>query len=439
MTRAGRARIWAFAAVLALLPLAAVLAHRAYAVALFLLALIAASSPAVWRAGRALVAPPFDLRRPGAAALAAFGAFCLWTALSALWSPTPGAAKLAVNVAAPLAAVFATALFVRGLSAEAARRIGVFFLAGSLGSLALLGVEAASGGAIRGAAPPADLSPGGEMDMIRLGRGFTAMLPGLFGALMVALALTPETKRARRRFVLVVFALFALAFLIALGFPIAANAAALVAGAGAALFALFAPRAAIFGLAALGLALLALAPLIFAYAPFPAMAAETGLPVSWLQRLHIWRAAGEGALDCLPWGCGADYARAVAAEGVTISLPGAPAALPVMPIHPHNVFLQIGLELGLPGVVCAGVAFFSGARLLAGGGAENRATAAAAAGLVACLLVSAMVEASLWQVWRLSAAGLGALGIAISIKVRNNLKHNQSTKRREQAPTGGAM
>jgi O-antigen ligase len=132
-----------------------------------------------------------------------------------------------------------------------------------------------------------------------------------------------------------------------------------------------------------------------------------------LHRLAIWKAAAREALSCLPFGCGADYARMWHASAPTVIVPGEPAALSVIPIHPHNVFLQVWLELGVPGVAAfAAFIWFGLAALLRA--KLSKAVGAAAVGAFVAILVSVMVEGSLWQVWRLCAMALAASGAAIA-------------------------
>ena len=138
------------------------------------------------------------------------------------------------------------------------------------------------------------------------------------------------------------------------------------------------------------------------------------LPPSWHQRLAIWEASGQAIQGCLPFGCGADYSRALKESWAMIEIPGSPILVSTMPTHPHHLFMQLWLELGLPGVLIAvtGVVM-SGRAVLAGGKLSTHAIAAGVA-IVAAATFSSLVEASLWQVWRLCAVGFAFLGVWLS-------------------------
>ncbi|MBI1365539.1 MAG: hypothetical protein GC153_06230 [Alphaproteobacteria bacterium] len=395
------------------LPVLVVFAHRGVAPLLLVMAIVAASLAGPWRGIAALFAPPASFKKPGAVAAWALAAFCAWIGAAGLWSPIAGASGLALDVAAPaLAGYFAVAgVFAR--DADARAHLAKAFAASCLLALALLTFEAASGGYLRLIMPPADHSPGRIRDFTSLGRGMTALLPGLFAVCgMIALAGMRAQKRRKAAAVglaaIALVALFAAARL-----TISSNVAAIIAGAAAAVIAFSLRRGVVAGLTFLYVGALASAPAL-ALTPARALAARWAgaAPDSWLQRLFIWRRAAREALACLPFGCGADYARALSEKGETVTISGAAAPLALTPIHPHNVFLQIWLELGLPGVALAALFIFASGRALADA-RPGRATRAAIAGAAAATLVSFLDEASLWQVWRLAAIGLGAVGLAL--------------------------
>jgi O-antigen ligase len=213
--------------------------------------------------------------------------------------------------------------------------------------------------------------------------------------------------------VLALAALFA-----AIRFEIFSNVAGLALGGLVFWAALKAPQITLTILGAVILAALLLAPLAMFIPVELAITELSGrIPISWLQRLAIWRASGELAVGCLPLGCGADYARAVHALHEKIAIPGAPAPLSVMPVHPHNLFLQIWMEFGLPGFALFGAALVNAVRAARLAPLSRLETAALAAS-AASFLVSALVEASLWQLWRLSAPLLAGMFIAAARRKR---------------------
>ncbi len=112
-----------------------------------------------------------------------------------------------------------------------------------------------------------------------------------------------------------------------------------------------------------------------------------------------------------------------------IDIPGAPAQLSLMPTHPHNVFLQIWLELGLPGVVAVGFFIYCGMKALRK--AEPPiAIVAALMGSAAAILVSFLIEGSLWQVWRLASVALAGMGAALAYSLHMNWVRPEHGNRR---------
>ena len=182
------------------------------------------------------------------------------------------------------------------------------------------------------------------------------------------------------------------------------------------------PRAATFVLAALFLLALAATPFVAAALPVETVFDNGSVaPASWEQRLVVWREAGARALgECWPVGCGADYARAWSNEGAMINVPGSAVPLPAMPTHPHNLFLQIWLELGAPGVIFFAVAIVAGVIALRRARLDAL-TMAAIAGAAGFSFISVMIEFSLWQVWRMAVFALAAFGAAVSYSF-NKLK-----------------
>lgn len=393
---------------LALLPVWITLAHRAVAPTVLLLGLIAATRPELWRdAARFLKNAGW--RDPLMLAVGAFLAFCVWAAISGIWAPRADAPRLGLNILAPAAAGTAAVWDIarrREMLSPIFRRV----LAGAaVATIALLTLEAATGGWLRSVTWPTDESQGRIKDMISLGRGATVLAAMAFGALLLV------WRMSGRR--LLVAALFAATVFAAYRFHIFANVGGLIFGAIVFAAALYQPKATVIALAALIVALLAAAP---AAALAPAdhlVSAYAGtVPISWLQRLLIWRFAAENAIGCLPFGCGADYARALRESGGEIFLPGWNLPVSQMPVHPHNLFLQIWLEFGLPGVILFAVFIGAAAQAIVRSTLAPAVVAAIAA-TVACTLVSALVEMSLWQVWRIAAPALGGVYIAAAMSL----------------------
>lgn len=396
------------AAVFLLLPALAVLSHLGVAIALGLCGLLAATRARHWA-----IAPQVlhaEARRGAPRAIAAWSAllFCLWIAAGALRGDLE-AADLALQIFVMTLSGIGLCLVALGADEKALRRLTIaYLLFAALAALALL-FEGASCGAIRAAIPPEDLTPGRKDDMVDLARGVTAVAPSVLAAGVVLVA---TCGISRRRKAVIGAALGAAILYAAILHDVDANVAALLAGAAAAAAAFRFPAATLKTVAALFLVALLAAPL-FALALDSSAPAFAELPVSWRQRLHVWEHLGGEILACQPLGCGADHARALWQEGETIMLEGAPIPLPLTPVHPHNVFLQIWLELGVPGALLFAVGAIAGALSLLRI-PLSRAAAAAAAAVGVAALVSFLVEASLWQAWRLAAIGFGCAGAALA-------------------------
>ncbi|WP_457104062.1 O-antigen ligase family protein [Methylobacterium sp. P5_C11] len=179
----------------------------------------------------------------------------------------------------------------------------------------------------------------------------------------------------------------------------------LLAGAAMAAAARLLPVRAGLGLAGLGLGLaVALAPVegdLLARA-MPEAAHDRLVQSSSRARVAIARSFG-ATVAADPWrgagyGTSARFAETPVAQAV-------PAEMRVLlgVGHPHNSFLQVWAELGLPGAILAALALMLTLARIAGLPAPDRATAL---GLVACAAAIAFVEHNGWAAWW--TAGLGA-------------------------------
>ncbi len=407
-----------FAVALFCVSLLVVFGHRGVAPCVGFMALGVALRPSVWRNGFALLKPTRIFTEPLSAAALATVLFCAWVGVSGLWSPTPGAPWLAVTVLA--GALCGGALVREALTASAKRaaRFSWMYLAAVVVAVSVLMFEGLSGGYLRSIVPPVDASPLRFKDMTALGRGVTAVAPLVFPAIILLRQTTGSW--------VIAVAPAAMALLAAAQFSVFANVVAIVAGSFAFVAALAMPRATVGGLSLLFIVALLVAPFAFASMPIDAIIdGGVSAPPSWAQRLIVWKEAGGEALGgCFPLGCGADYARAWSENAGSVALPNWPIPVSVMPTHPHNVFIQIWLELGVFGVAALAVAFAASAlgllRL-----SFDRTAIAAVAGVLAATFISVMFEASLWQAWRLGVFALAAFGIAVSYSI-NKAKQLES-------------
>ena len=402
-----------FAVAMAAIAWLVVFGHRGVAPCVGLMALVVALRPRVWRDGLSIFSPSRIRSDPLSVAALAAAVFTVWIAITTLWSPTPGAVWLALTIAAALLSAVALAHEAATATGQRAARFAVFFALMVVAASAALLFEGLSGGYLRAVIPPDDASPFRFKDMTALGRGVTAMALVVFPAASILKRLTGSW--------LVALAPGAALSVAAIQFSIFTNVIALAAGAAVFLIAFSRPRSALVALVILFVAAAIATPFIAAslHVDLLVDGGAGATPASWAQRLFIWREAGARALgDCLPLGCGADYARAWAEDAAVVNVPGSPITLSVMPTHPHNLFIQLWLELGLVGVGAFCIAAATGGAALLRRRCDTR-TAAAIAATLAAGFVSVMLEASLWQAWRLADFALAAFGLAVSYSVNN--------------------
>lgn len=409
----------AFFLALPALAVLAVFGHRGAAPAALLCALAVALRPDIWREGLPLLKPSRAAREPLPRATLAGLLFVFWIGVTGFWSPTPGAGKLAVTVAVFTLASGALVFEASRASLLRVRRIGALFAGAVTFAAAVLLFEGLTGGALRAMLPPADLSPLRFKDMTALARGVTLIAPLTFPAAAILFALTGSRALAAMPIVLALAA--------APLFSVAANVAALLFAIGAGAIALWRPKQAIVALGALFIVSLVAAP-VFILAPAEAVtgADHALMPPSWAQRVYVWRETAAQVLgDCALLGCGADAMRASMADSPMIAVPGSPILLQAAPMHPHNLFLQVWLELGVIGVVTLSAALWFALQRLAA--IEPRRIAfAAIAAAVAATYLSFMFEASLWQAWRLAILSFAALGGALSYSFNGSRSMNGS-------------
>jgi len=390
-----------------LLPLVAVFGYRGVAPWLLLVSFPAFVRGDFWQSAYGQL---FDRPEPAEPFFASFLAiilFCVWIFLSGFWSPHQEP-SLAFNVLGPVLVGAIVIWLSLQQSPLWARRVAAAYVAAVVVGVFLLLFEGVTGGALRRALPPAEGSL--TRDMIALGRGVTVFMPALFPAAIIVYLIW-----GRRLYAL---GFVALGLVAAVSHDITANTGALVVGLSAGLLAVKMSGRAINIIAYTIVALLISMPVLAMLLPVEAIFAGAGdvLPPSWLHRIAVWQSVGAHITQGLPFGFGADFAREWKETAPLINVPNATIALSLMPTHPHNVFLQIWLELGVPGVTAFAVFVLFGARALTRA-AMSPLVVAGLAGAVGAITFSMLVEASIWQVWRLAAMALAGMGVALSYSI----------------------
>ena len=406
---------------LALWPFFLVLSHRGVAPALLVMGAAVALSPDIWRQGIKTFLWKPNWRSPLVRAGIFFLLFCAWIALSGLWSPEHDALKanafsLALNPLTPVLAGGAVIWTIGRWSLPRARWFRGLFAGAASFAIAGLFFEAMTGGLLRDLTPPTQADP--ARDFVSLGRAATLAIITLLPALaLVYGTLRPAGGILYKAKIPILSALFFMTLFAGWRFGISSNVLAVLFSL---LMFLWVRRAPQTGLTLLAWGMVAATLLAPAAAFLPAQewfnAWGGKASVSWLQRLVIWQHAGEAAMGCFTFGCGADYARIIHSAKETFTTPHWPVPLPVMPLHPHNLFLQIWLEMGLIGAALFAAAILNAAKAVSDSALDG-ATKAVIAASAAAFFVSASFEMSLWQVWR--SAGPAYAGVMVALLWRS--------------------
>jgi O-antigen ligase len=382
-----------------LVPVLAVVAPRGLAAALPVAALAAAA--AAWSKDM--------LRPPPALPSAIIVAFLCWAAASALWAIEP---RLVWSIWPQIVALAACGLLLlgvaRGLEDESRNAVGLALALGIVIALVLLALEWASSMMFErslGATLHAQLSQ----------RPFYTYVFNRSAATL-ALLVWPAAFAVQRRFGWTRATLLIVATLLVVsGF----DSMAAIVGMGAGLVVwliLSSPRRGV------GMAFTAALAIGAASIPFmlpdnlfgpPAHVERTSpLPpmedtVSVTHRLAIWRFVGQAIAERPLAGWGLNASRELPGGTVEVA-PGANR----LPLHPHNAFLQVWLELGTVGFalsIALGItALWAAATPRLSDDNDSRYARAAAIALLAGGSLVASVAYGIWQGWWMAALWLAA-------------------------------
>ena len=324
-----------------------------------------------------------------------------WGFITALWAPEPArAAQLAMTLAAMMLLAHGAAGAAQGARLMPWIGFGLVF------GLAAAFADWQSGNALRAAVRGLKEVPASLVFGLKPAASLMALL------LPMAFALPwPWVARA---------AVLVLGAGVLISLPGETARLATLAGLGAALLGLIAPRLMprLVGAVA-ALAILAM-PLLTNLIP---QIPSASLPPSAVHRLVIWDFAAARIAEKPITGWGLEASRAIPGgrarpDAATLDRLNirAPAqrdflAMPhvqVMPLHPHNGALQLWLELGGIG------ALIGAALILALGVAASRSAApAVGAGILASAAVTGMLSFGLWQAWWVASLLLAMVALAL--------------------------
>jgi len=350
-----------------------------------------------------LIAGPWKLaaarlRRPQIALWLGF-ALVAWLALSIAWTPTTHAAE---RMGRALAAVGGGLLLVLAAQTRATATAAWIARAGVALLAVLLTIEALFGLPLNRLA-----QPHAEADWL-LARN-TAK-----GAAVLALFIWGATlglaRDVRGQTLIAIGAAFSTA---ALGwaFDMWAASVAAVLGLGAWMLGLIAPRWAVRAVAGALAALIVAAPILGAQMSALAGLQARALPFSWRDRLDIWASAAGYIGDRPILGYGFDASRSFSTAHI---IDGASRA--AIPLHPHNLGLQIWLEGGAPAALMAAALALLAAERVARG--ADKATMRAIAALGAAWATFANLSFGAWQEWWIACFAAAAALIALNRPAR---------------------
>lgn len=398
------ASIWLLAAMAVVFPCAAVLAPKGIAP---LLAIAAVGG----LVGAAVQGSVPALPRRFAVGLLAFAAF---GALSALWSLTP---EQSLWASVPLASIFLGAGLLIGSAARLdgadRRNIHTAILIGGCVYLVLLVVELALDRPIFRAALALTGKPFPPDTLLKISKSSVAMM---------ALYAWPWVLVLRHRFsrsLAFAAGIGVLGFLAVMFFMAKIETPFIAFGLGGAVFFLARRFGRIMGplLSAVIVAGMLGAPWIPGMLPDPLVPSDKLLHMSnsAKHRIQIWQTTAEHISERLWVGHGLDTARALYPPDTRIELVFRDANLrhigggnsEPIPLHPHNMILQIWLETGLAGALLVLAALLAVVRALHVSPLQKTERAAGYGFLVTALFI-ASISYGAWQAWWLCALALNA-------------------------------
>ncbi len=348
------------------------------------------------RAAKRLLASPAGL---------SLAALVLWCVVTTTWAPGGLSAALTVArmIAVTIIGVFAIALVER-LEVDARGIAERCIYVGGLALLALLLLEWVSGGFI-----------GGWLRNTPTGNLTFTNRAGTILAVLAFPAVAALTKRNRGAVKALGFATASFAALLLL--PMHASFVAFCLG-GAAFLLVYAvgPRGFYAIVLVAGLSTLATPWIVKDVRQIEALSdSVVALPLSWQHRLVIWDFVSTKAMDRPILGHGFDAARYLGRDSGSVRLGGGGVLAGKLPLHPHNLALQLWLELGLVGVAAYIGIILGLARWLAVL-EDHRMAMAMISGCFTAFICVGSISYGAWQNWWLATGWLGAVACVVVLR-----------------------
>jgi exopolysaccharide production protein ExoQ len=332
----------------------------------------------------------------------------LWAAVTLLWTPAPDAIYVLRTAIVPVMGLLFVAA-IQGLPPPGSQRLARLAMAGGLALLALLSLEVFAQGALLRLVVPdqGPLLPGQKRYIIDVAARGAAVLAPL--TLIYAYLIYARTGRAALAVLFVAASLVVCKVSTMDAAWVAVAMGCLAFGA-----ALIAPRLALIGVFGGLIAYAVLAPVISTFILTTDVLPMTGPMdmelIGTQTRIGIWQEASRLIAQHPLLGHGFDSARELAKTAPTIA--GTP--YPSLPLHTHNAFLQIWLELGAIGIAIVLAMLALAARALWPLTSPSMTVRplhlAVTLGTIASTAAVALISFGVWQHWWLAtwmfAAGL---------------------------------
>jgi len=354
------------------------------------------------------------LTRPALLSLSAFLIFFLWLGVSGSWSGAgPGTA---IRLAGQMALFASIPIFLCTRTEQTRDTLSHILMAMSLGGVAVLALDVASGYGINTLLDP--IGPGetlnkrqGEAEM-NIGRGHVVY--ALLTPLLIALF---ATRLSRGRAIAASLGFVGVLLIGTLMNRLAVAPVILIGAAPLFWLGFRAPRWGLrLSLGAAGASII-MAPLVGVLSRLMGEGVMAGLPMSWDHRLRMWDFSLARISEAPLIGKGLDGSRNMQ-DAFTTRIG---VDVPFVSLHPHNLGLQTWMEAGAVGAVLLTIALVTLYRPLRRLAGTDPWRSAAVSGTLMSATIASAVTVGAWQYWWWGLVGFGfALGALIPSHHRLN-------------------